>query len=95
MGCCGRAEIGDDTNHGCDTYAGEPETDDESCGCEAFDDNECPPPVFGEFDAAEAGFDKGDWFEERAASPSRMAASNREGQAGEDSGIIGLLRMRC
>ena len=63
MGCCGCAEISDDANHGCDSYAGEPEASDESCGCEALDDNERPPPVFGEFDAAEAGFDEGDWFE--------------------------------
>ena len=94
MGCCGRAEIGDDANHGCDSYAGEPEAGNESYGGEALDDNERPPPVLGEFDAAEAGFDEGDWFE-GAASPSRMAASRREGQAGEDSRIIGLLRMRC
>ena len=63
MGCCGRAEIGDDSNHGCDSYAGEPEAGNESYGGEALDDNERPPPVLGEFDAAEAGFDKGDWFE--------------------------------
>ena len=47
MGCCGRAEIGDDSNHGCDSYAGEPEAGNESYGGEALDDNERPPPVFG------------------------------------------------
>ena len=38
MGCCGRAEIGDDSNHGCDSYAGEPEAGNESYGGEALVD---------------------------------------------------------
>ena len=95
MGCCGRAEIGDDSNHGCDPYAGEPEAGNESYGGEALDDNERPPPVLGEFDAAEAGFDEGDWFEGEGGVAKQNGCCRREGQAGEDSRIIGLLRMRC